>query len=319
MNGTTNSNLVVKPLRMPSPPPPETTPARPSGGLPPALGLVLGAVVLALAVGASLMQRRAFDRLLSDLDAAAFARANHALEQSLGDKRERALASVKLLVDDTRVRATVITPSFDEATVTDVLDDLRAASGGTVLAVLDVKGRVKARSGADLLRQMDFGSVTAVQAALERPTTTVWTLPDRVLVMAVAPIRSGADVAALFMFGLDVGPPTLDAIERLEGVAGAVVVAERVVATSTRNAAWKPAFETARAVADFSTVSAPDGRPLLARSIRTSDSAAAGRVLWLLPQHHRAEALGGLGGAAFAPAILVAMMLALLALFVRRR
>jgi hypothetical protein len=55
------------------------------------------------------------------------------------------------------------------------------------------------------------------------------------------------------------------------------------------------------------------------RATRTSDSAAAGRVLWILPRHHRAGALGALRVVVWAPAVLVAVMLALMALHVRRR
>jgi hypothetical protein len=309
-----SAGLVVKPLhtlKAPAPPPALPPPPGRSG-----LIFTVAAVVLAVGVGAALAGQKVLDRLLDGLDDQAFERANLALGQSLAEKQERALASVKLLVDDTRVRATVITPNFDEATVADVLEDLRAASGASVVAVLNVAGTVKARTGADLLKQQDLGSVTAVKKALGGPAAAVWSLPERVLVTAVAPIRTGAEVAALLMLGYDLDAGALAAIERLSpGLAGAVVIADRVAGEPANRAL----FEAARAVAETGGAIAPQGQSLLVRATRTSDSAAAGRVLWILPRHHRAGALGALRVVVWAPAVLVAVMLALMALHVRRR
>ena len=289
------------------------------GGAPAGLIVVVSLVLLAVGLLATVVERRELGRVMGEADEQIFVRANQALGQALEEKRERALASVGLLVDETRVRATVVTPNFDEATVSDVLEDLRAASGATVLAVLNVAGKVQARSGADDLQQLDLGSVKAVKAALERPTAAVWTLPERVLVMAVAPIRSGAGVAALLMIGFELGSATLAAIERLDGVMGAVVIGDRVVATSSAQPAAVAGFEAARGLAEAGGVVAAPGGELLVRSVRTGESALAGRVVWALPRQMGQARLRGLPTLAWAPAVLVGMMLVLVAVSVRRR
>jgi hypothetical protein len=324
-SSSSTRGLVVKPLKpagAPARAPEPDAPAPPAPGpsaAPTVLILVVSLLLLVVGVLASQVLRREMSRLLSEADEQAFARANLVLTQTLDDKRDRALANVKVLVDETRVRATVVTPNFDEATVTDVLDDLRIASGATVLAVLNVAGKVQARSGADVLQQLDLGSVKAVKAALDNPTAAVWTLPERVLVIALAPIRSGAGVASLLMIGFEVGSATLDAIERLDGLLGAVVIGDRVVATASRDSGASTIFATARSLPEAGGTLPAAGKDWLIKSARIGESALAARVLWALPWHHRAEGMAGLFKVAWAPTILVGMMLALVAISVRRR
>ena len=53
-----------------------------------------------------------------------------------------------MLADDNRIRATVLAPKFDEATVQDVLEDLRKSSGATLLGSRSTSaGKVVAVSG----------------------------------------------------------------------------------------------------------------------------------------------------------------------------
>jgi hypothetical protein len=317
MGPSASHGLVVRPPKSVHPPAGLSSPPGPAA--PPLLVALVALLLFAVGLLSSIVLRRQLWQMVAAADEAALARANTALAQALDEKRERALANVKLLVDESRVRATVITPNFDEATVTDVLDDLRAASGATVLAVLNVAGKVQARSGADLLRQVDLGSVKAVTAALEGPTAVVWTLPERVVVMAAAPIRSAAGVASLMMIGFEVGGVALAAIERLDGVRGAVVIGDRVVDATTRSPDTAAVFAAARSLPEAGgTLAATEGE-LLVRSARVGESALAGRVIWILPRHHGAAAIARLTKVAWAPAALVAMMLALLGLSLRRR
>jgi hypothetical protein len=56
-------------------------------------------------------------------------------------------SEVTVLADDNRIRSTVLAPKFDEATVQDILEDLRKSSGATLLAVVDAAGKVIAVAG----------------------------------------------------------------------------------------------------------------------------------------------------------------------------
>jgi hypothetical protein len=275
----------------------------------------VGLAMLALAAVGSWLTSGAFDRSLSRLDDQALRQAGMALEKTLDGQRAQALSQVRLLADDNRMRATVITPRFDEATVRDVLDDLRKASGATVMAVLDVNGKVGAVSGLDALKKETLGQTGAVKAAMEKATADVWSFPDRVLVIALAPIVSGNQVAALMMVGFEVGTPALAAIEQSLGVASALVVADRVVARSNGDATLNAAFEAARAVAEGSSRPVESGRGYLARATRTSDSAAAARAVWLVPRHHQAALFGPMPQVLWMPAVAVlATVLAMLLL-----
>jgi len=216
------------------------------------------------------------------------------------------LGDIKLLADDQRIRSTVITPSFDEVTVRDVLDDLRRASGATTMAVLDVAGRVKAASG-EALAGMDLGAASALRAALEQPTAYVWTFPERVLTVAVAPIRQGDQVAALLVLGYELGAASLGAIEQTLGVRGGLFVGERLVAGAPSDAGLAAAFQAARALPEGVATAVRTDHEFLARPSRTGASATAGRVVWLLPRNQQAVLLGVLPDAAFAPAGLVLM------------
>ena len=92
--------------------------------------------------GGGLVGRSAAARgFLSALDEQLLGQAGASLEQLLARQRDQLVAEVKVLADDNRIRATVLAPKFDEATVQDVLEDLRKSSGATLLAVVDPPAR----------------------------------------------------------------------------------------------------------------------------------------------------------------------------------
>src|SRR5207302_4148845 len=109
------------------------------------------------------------ERVLSAQDDESLAQASRTLEELVNRQREQLVSEVKVLADDNRIRATVLAPKFDQATVQDVLEDLRKSSGATLLAVLDASGKVQAVTGAVSLREVDLSGSTAVRAAFERP------------------------------------------------------------------------------------------------------------------------------------------------------
>jgi hypothetical protein len=299
----------ITPLRSP-PPRPRRRGSRP---------LVVGAgLLLAVALGASWFSSRAFDQALSRLDDQALRQAGVALERALDSQRAQALSQIRLLADDNRVRATVITPRFDEATVRDVLEDLRKASGATVMAVLDVTGKVGAVSGLESLKKEGLGQTAAVKGALERPMADVWSFPDRVLVIAVGPILSGNQVAALMMVGFELGPSALATIEQAAGVSVALAVADRVVARGSSDGALAGAFEQARSVTEGPSRTIESDGAFDVRVTKTSDSAAAARAIWLVPHHHRAAMFGAAPQLSWIPALAVIALVGLSLVWSRR-
>jgi hypothetical protein len=124
-------------------------------------------------------------------------------------------------------------------------------------------------------------------------------------VIALAPILSGNQVAALMMVGFELGGPALTAIEQASGVAGALVVADKIVARSSSDPAVGAAFETARAVADGTSQVVESGPGFLVRATRTSDSAAAARAIWLVPRHQQAALFGPVPQVLWMPALAV--------------
>ena len=256
---------------------------QPAGGA----GVMATAIVLFAALGlASWLADGQLRRLLSGLDDEALGHASRTLEELVNRQREQLVAEVKVLADDNRIRTTVLAPKFDEATVQDVLEDLRKSSGATLLAVLDGSGKVQAVTGAAGLRQVDLSASASVKAAFQRPTSDIWTLPDQVQVIGLAPIRSGDQTPALLVKGMALAKSQLATVETALGVSGAVFIGDRIAASSSQSAALDEAFRNAGRLTDGNDELAVGGRSYRVKIGRTGEGATAARLAWLVP-HHR--------------------------------
>jgi hypothetical protein len=276
---------------------------------------VLGGALLALSLVGSWATNQQLARFLADLDVQALHGAEQAFGRFVEQQRGHLLSQVGVLVDDTRVRSTVITPKFDEATVKDVLNDLKKASGASALAVLDVSGKVKVVTGADRLRQVDLGSSPVVKAAIEGPASDVWTFPEQVLVVAIAPVRTGSTVSALLMMGFMLGEPVLGAVQRTTGAHGALYVGEKLLASSSNDPGLAQALRQASIIQDGSDQLVRTDRDFFGRAVRTSESSTAAKAVWLVPQHHQGGRVGLLRVIVWMPALAVALTLVLIILF----
>ena len=276
-----------------------------------------GLALTGLAAAGSWLAHQRVERFLSDLDAKALERGAQSFERALKQQQAFLLAEVSVLAEDTRVRAPVMTPTLDEATLRDILQDIMRAGGASMLAVLDVKGKVRAVTGVEGLREVDLGSSPVVKAALEKPSTDVWSLPDRALVVGVAAVRSGPDVVALLVMGLEIGEPFLAPIHRALGVAGAVLVRDRVVARSSTDPALVPVFAAANGLEEDRVGLVP-GFPYVARVQRTGRSASAGKVTWLVGRHHEVGRDNPFPVAVWTPTIMVGLTFALVLALSRR-
>jgi len=292
-------------------------PAPASGG---GLGAILaGFVVLGLVAGASWMGDRQLRQFLSQQDDQLLGQASASLEQLLARQREQLVAEVKVLADDNRIRATVLAPKFDEATVQDILEDLRKSSGATLLAVVDSAGKVAAVAGATGLREVNLGASPAVKGGFDHPTSDVWTLPDQVQVVGVAPIRSGDQTPALLVKGLSLGRSQLSTVGTALGVTGSLFIGERVTATSADGHDLDEAMRAAGRMVEGTEQVAAGGRTHLVRVARTGEGATAARLAWLVPMHHQFERARTLLFLIWSPIPLCAVMFLVLIVNARRR
>jgi hypothetical protein len=284
------------------------------------LGAILaGFVVLGLVAGASWLGDRHLRRFLSELDEQLLGQASASMEQLLARQRDQLMAEVKVLADDNRIRATVLAPKFDEATVQDILDDLRKSSGASLLAVVDASGKVTAVAGATGLRDVNLGASPAVKNGFDHPTSDVWTLPDQVQVVGVAPIRSGDQTPALLVKGLPLGRSQLATVGTSLGVTGALFIGERVTASSADGHDLDEPLRAAGRTVDGTESVSAGGRTHLVRVARTGEGATAARLAWLVPVQHQFERARTLLFLIWCPIPLCALMFLVLIVNARRR
>jgi hypothetical protein len=280
MTKTKRTRLVV----VPEPDSVVAVPERAGGGV----AVTAAAIVLFATLGcAAWFANAQLEHVLSTLDDQALGQASRAFEELVNRQREQLVSEVKVLADDNRIRATVLAPKFDEATVQDVLEDLRRSSGASLLAVLDASGKVQAVTGAAGLKQVDLSASTAVRAAFERPSSDIWTLPDQVQVIGLAPIRSGSETPALLVKGLPLGTGQLATVETVLGTAGAVFIGDRIAASSSASPQNDEVLRAAAHLADGIDDLTVAGRAYRVKIARAGEGATAARLAWLVP-HRRA-------------------------------
>jgi hypothetical protein len=280
MTKTNRTRLEVVTATEPAPPPRSGSAGR-------VVAAMAGMLVFAGVGAAAWLANAELDRMMSTLDDEALGQASRTLEELVNRQREQLVSEVKVLADDNRIRATVLAPKFDLATVQDVLEDLRKSSGATLLAVLDANGKVQAVTGAVSLREVDLSASTAVRAGFEHPTSDIWTLPDQVQVIGLAPIRSGGETPALLVKGLPLAKSQLATVETALGVSGAVFIGDRIAASSAADTQRDEAVRSAARLADGVSDLSVGGRAYRVKIGRAGEGATAARLAWLVP-HRRA-------------------------------
>src|SRR5262245_27184396 len=199
-----------------------------------ALAVAGALVVFGLALGLSWAARDRLDALLARIDARAIDSASKVLEDLVAQQGEQLASTVSVLSEDARVRAMVLTPTFDRATVLDLLGDLEATSNASVMAILDDTGRVRAVVGAPELDRLDLGSSSLLEQALDAPSSQVWAFDTGVGVLAVSPVRVDDRLLGFFMMGIELQDGVLQRIEQTLGAIGAVFLGARIVASARR-------------------------------------------------------------------------------------
>jgi hypothetical protein len=280
--------------------------------------VVLSVLGLAASLILAYVGNRYVDGYLDEIDGRVLGQAAQVFARSVEQQRRYAQSAAAVLADDTRIRAPALTPKFDENTVRDVLEDIKKSSGASMLAVLDAGGKVRAVAGAQGLRELDLGSSPVVKTAQEHPSTVVWAFPERVLVVGVAPVRSADQVAALLVIGFEVGEQLFGAIQGAVGVAGALLIGERVVASSDNTPAMLQAFRAAREIEGDKEQVVRADREYLARVSRTSDSASAAKVVWMVPRYRETGRVGVLRFMNWTPVVFAALTFGLVLVLGRR-
>jgi histidine kinase family protein len=264
--------------------------------------------VFALALLLSWAAERRLDALLDRTDARTLAASAKMLDNSIAQQQKHLTSSIAVLSEDARIRAMVLTP-FDRATVLDLLTDLKATLGASVVAMLDSGGTVRAVVGAPEMDQLDLGTSSLVRDALEKPAARLWVFDGKVGVLSATPVRLDQQVRALFMLGFELDGALLESIEQTIGASGAIFLGDAVVASASPN----PEIERAlRAAAEFPPGTYQIvGGTYLATSSRMSDSAAA-TVAWLVPLYRHADELTLTRALSWLPAALVGLLIALM-------
>jgi hypothetical protein len=287
-----------------------------------------GMVLVLLTFGAAWVGKQQLDRLFYDLDSERLHQAEETLNAVIGEQRARLLASVRILADDTRIRSTAMTTGFDEGTIRDVLDDLKKTSDVNMLAVLDERGKVRAITGAEGLRQMDLSSSPVIREALEHPASYTWTLPDQVVVIGVAAIRVGPRVSALLLMGITLGTQQLGEIQRRLGVMVAMFSGDRKIAGVPSAGPRDDPRDDSRLVEIFRSANAmgdSESRPVrgypdfLTRVTPTSESATAAKLIWVVQSQGQSPRVRLVRTMLWLPVLFVALTFGYLMWMIRKR
>ncbi|MBK6685334.1 MAG: hypothetical protein IPG45_12760 [Deltaproteobacteria bacterium] len=239
-----------------------------------------------VAVGACLAAAlRSVDDHLSASDDRALASAERNL-MVLVERDSRALVSqVRVLSDDARIREPLATPGIDNATIEDLLGDLRSSGGYELMAVLDRAGTVRAIAGNQGLKGADLGTTEAVKKANEQGAAgDVWSFSDRLMMIAVTPIRLGADVVAYLLIGNGLDQAALTQVAQRSHLVAGLVLNDQVAGSSADDPGAQAALQEAAKLSGEQSQAVAGGKYLA--KISRVDRTRGGRIAWLVERHH---------------------------------
>ena len=153
-------------------------------------------------------------------------------------------AQSRVLAEDPRLKSTLSIEGMDEATISDILNDLNSLRRSGFLLVLSPAGRVLAQSGAPELRGLDLASSSLVKKAQGTSDSVIgaWVIAGKVLDLALVNIRYDTDVIAYLVVGRVIDTSLLTAVSTSSGVGAALVIGDKV-AIAPDDASLRPVFE----------------------------------------------------------------------------
>jgi hypothetical protein len=215
------------------------------------VGVMLAVVALSvgLAVGWMVIARQQLAASGELAGAHALDRAHGVFQLVRARTQDDLRAQARVLVEDPRLKATLATEGVDEATVADILADLRKLRGTGFLIVLSHEARVFAEAGAPELRGLDLSGSSVVKAAQGSQEAVVgsWVLKGEVLDLGVIAMRFGPELVAYLVVGRAVDQGLLTAVAEQSGVALASASPSGVVLASSTDPADRAALAGAAA------------------------------------------------------------------------
>lgn len=149
--------------------------------------------------------------------------------------RDALRAQCRVLAEDPRLKTTLAIEGIDEATVSDILRDLRQLQRSGFLMVVTPDGRVFAQAGADELRGLDLSGSSVIQAAKASSESVVgsWVIARQLMDLGAMPVRSDNIVIAYLVVGQAIDKDTITALATSTGVATAIGLGNEIVVAST--------------------------------------------------------------------------------------
>ena len=221
--------------------PPNAEPSRPLSAW---LGFALGLGTVVLGVAWFILHAAVLHGGARVQGAQAVNATSALLSQVSEEIRLRLRTEAQLMSEDPRLKSTLATPGIDEATIVDVLQDLRKQTSAELLAVLTPTARVRAVVGADYLKNLDLSTSSVVRAAqaTEQPAVGTWVVADRVLDVSAKAIRFDNQTVAFLVVGAPMTEATLRRAHEVTGAGVALLVGGKVTLAQPADAAFTPAF-----------------------------------------------------------------------------
>ncbi len=222
--------------------PPADLPPKPSNASWVAFSLGLGTVVLAavwFVLHGSAIKTGARAQAEASVN-----RASVVLDHLSQDVQLRLRTEAQLMSEDPRLKSTLATPGIDEATIADVLQDLRKQSSAELLAVLTPTARVRAEVGASYLKGLDLSTSSVIRAAQAagQPAVGTWVAGDQVLDVSAKAIRYENQLVAYLVVGSPMSEKALQRVSEVTGAGVALIVAGKVTLSHPKDGAFAPAF-----------------------------------------------------------------------------
>lgn len=165
---------------------------------------VFAGVSVAIA-GWQLQARARFAELEQQRASECLANARASLEPWRKAVEQRVMGAAAMVAGDPRLRPMANNAELDEATLSDVLQDLRTEGRLDVVALTSAQGRVRAVVGAKGLSQVSLSGADGLTRAAkaEGPVAFSWGLEGRLLSMGATAVRDGDKVLGFVAVGKD--------------------------------------------------------------------------------------------------------------------
>ncbi|HLL55487.1 MAG TPA: cache domain-containing protein, partial [Myxococcaceae bacterium] len=175
---------------------------------------------------------------------ASVTRASAVMEHMSQDVQLRLRTEAQLMSEDPRLKSTLATPGIDEATIADVLQDLRKQTSAELLAVLTPTARVRAEVGASYLKGLDLSTSSVIRAAQAagQPAVGTWVAGDQVLDVSAKAIRYDNQLVAYLVVGAPMTEKALQRVSQVTGAGVALIVAGKVTLGYPKEGGFPQAF-----------------------------------------------------------------------------